>query len=70
MMAINIAQFGGDGVPGIALIAGHVTVLTRVFQGTMAVVESPREHNRLWLLASEMMNELSWCAVTVAWFMN
>ena len=70
MMAVNIAQFGNAGVPAIALIAGHVTVATRIFQGLMAVIENPREHNRLWLLASEILNELSWIAVTIVWLVS
>lgn len=70
VMAFEIAQKGGAGVPLAALIAGHVTVLTRIGQIWFAIREAGWDRNRVWLGASEAANEISWIAVTVAWIFS
>ncbi|MEK9158933.1 MAG: hypothetical protein AAB673_02940 [Patescibacteria group bacterium] len=70
VMTFEIAQKGGAGVPAAALIAGHITVLTRIGQIWLAIREAGWDRNRVWLGASEAANEISWIAVTAAWIFS
>lgn len=67
VVAVEIALKGGAGIPGLALIAGHVNIFTRLGQIWLLMREAGWDRNRVWLLASEVVNEISWTAVTVAW---
>ena len=67
-LAANILIIGsGAGLAGSTLIAGHVTVLTRLGQVIFSVKEAGWDRNRMGSALSEMANELSWVVVTIAW---
>lgn len=67
MMARQIIMEGGAGIPAVAIIAGHITILTRIRQIQFASQKSGEERNRYWLYISEGANELSWVAVSTVW---
>ena len=67
VMAFEVIEKGGAGVPTIAVVAGNITIITRIIQVGLAIREAGWERNRTWLFASETVNELSWAAVTVVW---
>lgn len=68
IMAIEIAQSGAAGVPAIAVIAGHITILGRIGQIWLAIREAGWDRNRMWLCVSESVNEISWIAASIVWF--
>ena len=68
IMAFEVAQKGGAGVPAAAVIAGNITILIRIGQIWFAIHEAGWDRNRVWLCASETMNEVSWATVSVIWF--
>jgi hypothetical protein len=70
VMAFEIWQTGGRGLPGAAVVIGNFTITLRIFQVVFAVREADWERNRSWLLVSEIFNELSWALVSVVWFMR
>jgi hypothetical protein len=70
VMAFEIWQTGGRGLPGAAVVIGNFTITLRIFQVVFAVREAGWERNRSWLLVSEIFNELSWALVSVVWFMR
>lgn len=61
---------GGAGIPGIAVVVGNITIIIRIAQVSVSVYEAGWERNRVWLLASEVMNDLSWAAVSVVWLIR
>lgn len=68
-LAMNILLVGsGAGLAGSTLLAGHVTVVTRLGQVLFSVKEAGWDRNRTGSALSEMANELSWVVVTIAWF--
>ncbi len=67
VMAFEVELKGGAGVPLAAVIAGNITILIRMGQVAFAMYEAGWERNRIWLFASETMNELSWATVSVVW---
>ncbi len=67
IMAYEITQRGGAGIPAAAIVAGHVTSLIRIGQVLFALFESGRDRNRIWLCVSETGNEVSWMVVTIVW---
>ena len=67
IMAFEVAQKGGAGVPVAAVIAGNITILVRIGQIWFAICEAGWDRNRIWLCVSETMNEVSWATVSVVW---
>lgn len=67
MLAWNIAQRGGAGLTLIAIITGHVTILTRLGQLYASIKEAGWDRNRTGSAFSEAGNEVSWVVVTIAW---
>lgn len=67
VMVFEVLHRGGQGVPLLAIIAGHVTILTRIGQILFLIREAGWDRNRVWLGISEGVNELSWVAVTIIW---
>lgn len=67
MMAFRIAQIGGAGVPAAVIISGHITILTRIGQIWFGIREAEWDRNRIWLCASETVNEISWITVSIIW---
>jgi hypothetical protein len=68
LMALEIAQRGGAGVPAAAIIAGNVTIFVRIGQLWFAIREAGLNRNLVWLCASEVVNEVSWATVSIVWF--
>jgi hypothetical protein len=67
VMAWNIHLHGGAGLAVAAIVAGHVTILTRLAQLGIAIREAGWDKNRLGSFISEVPNELSWIVVTLVW---
>lgn len=67
IMALEIAQKGGAGVPAVAIVAGNITILVRIGQLWFAIREAGLNRNLVWLCANEIMNEISWATVTAVW---
>lgn len=67
VLAWTIHEYGGKGLALSAIIAGHVTILCRLGQLTLAIKEAGRDKNRIGSFMSEMANELSWVVVTIVW---
>ena len=58
-LAAKVAQEGGAGLPGLAVVVGNLTILVRIAQVSLAIREAGWERNRRWLLISESANEAS-----------
>jgi len=70
ILAWSIWRYGGEGVSWIAVIAGHVMILTRLGQLYFSVREAGWDKNRIGLLISEGSNELSWILATGVWMVR
>lgn len=68
-LAYNIALVGGDGIAPLGVIAGHVTICTRLGQLWFSIREAGWDRNRIGSLVSEVANEGSWIVATVAWLL-
>lgn len=68
-LAAKVVGEGGAGIPAASIIAGHITGLIRLGQMLFALRESSADRNRFWLVVTEIANEASWVAVTVAWLL-
>jgi len=62
-----VAYGGAPGLGWVMVWVGHATILTRVLQIKLALKEAKLEKNRVGLFVSEIGNEVSWIAATVAW---
>ena len=67
IMAFEVTQKGGAGVPAVAVIAGNITILIRLGQIWFAIREAGWDRNRIWLFISETVNEISWATVSLVW---
>ncbi|MBI4020870.1 MAG: hypothetical protein HY369_01370 [Candidatus Aenigmarchaeota archaeon] len=67
LMAAKIAQEGGGGLPGSAVLAGNLSILGRLDQIIVGIRAAGWERNRSWMLAGEIGNLLSWLTVSVVW---
>lgn len=67
VMAYNIFMMGGAGIAGMTLIAGHITVLTRLGQLWFSIREAGWDKSRIGSAISELGNEGSWIIVTIVW---
>lgn len=70
IMALEIAQNGGAGVPAAAIVAGNINILVRIGQLGFAIREAGPNRNLVWLCANEIMNEVSWATVSVVWLLT
>ena len=70
ILAWSIWRYGGEGISWIAVIAGHVMILTRLGQLVFSVREAGWDKNRIGLLISEGSNELSWMLATAVWLVR
>ena len=68
-LAWNLAQVGAAGLAPFGVIAGHVTICTRLGQLLFAIREAGWDRNRLGSLISEVANEGSWIVATVVWLL-
>ena len=67
LLAVKIALEGGAGLPALAVIAGHGSMLVRFGQLYFSIREAGYDRNRIGSAISEVGNILSWMAVTVVW---
>lgn len=56
-----------DGLAGITLLIGHITVLARVAEICIAAKQDGWNRKNIGLAISETGNELTWCVTTTAW---
>jgi hypothetical protein len=66
-LAYKISQYGGAGLPMLAVILGHVTILIRITQLAFALREAGWDRNRKGSMISEVGNELTWLVTTAVW---
>jgi len=67
-LAFNILMVGGSGVSIFGILTGHITICSRLGQILMSLREAGWDRNRQGSAISEIANEGSWIAVTIAWF--
>lgn len=67
-LAYNILMVGGAGLSIVGVLAGHITICTRLGQILMGLREAGWDRNRQGSAISEVANEGSWIVTTVAWF--
>lgn len=67
LLAWKFLAEGSSGTPWVAVVVGHVTILTRLGQIYFLVKEFGLDRNRKCLAVSETANELSWVIATIAW---
>lgn len=67
--AYNITLVGGGGLAWPAILAGHVTINSRIGQLCFIIREAGWDKNRIGALISEVSNELSWLTVSITWFL-
>lgn len=69
VLAWNIFMLGGAGIAGMAIVAGHITILTRLGQIGFSIKEAGWDRNRIGSAISEVANESSWIIVTIIWLL-
>lgn len=67
LLAWKFLAEGATGTPGLSVILGHFTILVRIGQISFMVREAGWNRPLKWLMCSEVFNELSWLAATIAW---
>ena len=67
IMAYTILQKGREELTAVAIVVGHITILTRLGQLAYSIRVDRQERNRIWSAISEVGNWLSWLLVTLAW---
>lgn len=67
-LAYNIFMVGGAGLAGMAVVTGHITILTRLGQLWFSIREAGWDRNRIGSAISELANEGSWIVATIVWF--
>lgn len=71
VLAYSIYLYGGEGLWGVAIYTGHVTILTRLTQLTLSrTAETGWDKNRVASLLSEGFNEATWIVVTIIWHLT
>jgi len=68
-LAWNLAQVGGGGLAPLGIVAGHITICTRLGQLLFSIREAGWDRNRIGSLISEIANEASWIVATVVWLL-
>lgn len=78
MMAAKIFSIGTSDLAIATIVAGHITVLTRIGQLAFSINKARLDHNQKisaireqkGSALSEFGNEISWAVVTIVWWMN
>jgi hypothetical protein len=70
MLAYKISQQGGAGLPLLAVVLGHVTILIRLLQLWLTAREAGWNRKRKGSMISEVGNELTWLVTTFVWLIN
>jgi len=66
-LACNMLIVGGAGLASMAVVTGHITILTRLGQLWFSIREAGWDRNRVGSAISEIANEGSWIVATVIW---
>jgi hypothetical protein len=67
VLAYKIFLVGGGGLAGVAVLTGHITILTRLGQLYFSIKEAGWDRNRTGSAISELANEVSWVIATIVW---
>lgn len=70
MLAWRLGVEGNGGFPGLSVVMGHLAILTRIGQVAFSIREAGWDRNRTGSAIAEVGNEVSWCAITVAWLLH
>lgn len=69
MLAANIVKSGtAAGLSGWFVLSFHGLIIPRMIQIALSIREAPWDKNRWCLLITELAGWITWCAVTVTWF--
>ncbi len=69
-LAYKIFLMGGRGLSPVAVVTGHITILTRLGQLWYSIKEAGWDRNRRGSALSELANEGSWLVATLAWLVR
>lgn len=67
LLVPKILSEGGAGLTGAFIFFGHVSILMRLVPLFISMQVEGIDRNKYWLVAAEVLNEISWLAVTVVW---
>lgn len=67
ILAINIYMVGIGGLAGTTIIAGHISVISRLGQLWFSIKEAGWDRNRKGSALSEFANESCWIVATAVW---
>lgn len=67
ILAYNVFMMGGNGLAAVAIVTGHITIITRLGQLGFSIREAGWDRNRIGSAISEIANETSWIVVTIVW---
>ncbi len=69
-LAYKISLMGGRGLSPVAVVVGHITILSRLGQLWFSIKEAGWDRNRRGSALSELANEASWLVATAAWLIR
>lgn len=69
LLAWRLAAEGHGGFPGLSVVMGHLAILARIGQVSFSIREAGWDRNRTGAMIAEVGNEISWCAITIGWFL-
>lgn len=67
-LAFSIAMYGNDGLSGVYMLTGHITILIRIAHLWMSNSRRQSRSTKASLV-NEVCNDASWIVATVAWYM-
>ncbi len=67
MQGWKIFLVGGAGVHGFSVLVGNLNIWIRMWHLVLTKGEASWDHNRVWMLATEMVNAFSWGLVSLIW---
>lgn len=67
LLVPKILSEGGAGLTAAFIFVGHVSILMRLVPLLISTRVEGMDRNKYWLVTSEVLNEVSWLAVTVVW---
>lgn len=70
LMIMKIWSEGSAGITWVAIVLGEVSILMRLIPLSISMKTEGVNRDKVWLLASDAVNLMSWTAVTVVWFMK
>lgn len=69
LLVPKILSEGGAGLTMAFIFVGHVSILMRLVPLLISTRREGMDRNKYWLVASEVLNEISWLVVTAVWLM-